>query len=311
MNGRVDAAQGVYGFRLEGLEPSPHMVVTVSSHAPHLVIARSQNGWSQFGTPDVVQELLDDGHMAVFKSSDLYVFSLATHVSDDELLHPWIVPAICHRASELGRIVLHGGVLACDGLAIAVIGDREAGKSTLMASAARARFAERGNGAPAVEVLADDLVVLDGDTVYAGPRCLDLRPSSAPMFPDVQLHPSRNDSRFRVYLPQCSGHAKLAGFVMLSWGSDLSIQQIPVVRRISLLADYMSVGRKRRDYDAVLELAAKPVWLLQRPKDPDLLGATLELLVNLMRRESAGAGGSRDLHAGDLLAGDPEKRPAS
>jgi hypothetical protein len=227
--------------------------------------------WARYGTPSQVDQLVDGGRVALFMDQQLAVFDLVADVPDDEMLHPWLVPTISQLAIRTGRLVLHGGVLATGGRAVAVLGDREAGKSTLMGWAS----ATAGH----LSVLADDLVVIEGDVVHAGPRCVDLRPAAATVLPSVTTVESRDGSRRRAFLPQCDPTAELAGFVLLDWAPDLSIMPVPVPLRLTTLIPHLSVGHGREGLDQALSLAHYPVWLLRRPKDISLLHAALQLLV--------------------------------
>lgn len=277
--------RGVYGMHVDGLDSSSAMMVQVRADAPRLRVVQSPFGWSEHGNPSGVYDLVDGGRLAIFAEADLCVFTLPYVVSDDEILHPWLVSAICDSASRLGRLAIHGGVLGFGTHAVAVVGARGAGKSTLMAAAAAARLRSEpmlfGTTARQVpEVLADDLVVVEGDTVFPGPRCVDLRPSSVEFFSQLVIRPSRNDSRFRVVLPPCVPEARLVGFVVLEWAAEVSMVEVPAAHRIPALLDHLSAGNSRREHEAVLRLAEKPVWVLRRPRDPALLDGALGLIAD-------------------------------
>ena len=70
---------------------------------------------------------------------------------DDVFVHPFLSTAATFFAHWDGREPFHGGAYALEFAAIAVLADREAGKSTTLAALARA----------GVPVMADDLVVVD------------------------------------------------------------------------------------------------------------------------------------------------------
>src|SRR5690242_2880846 len=126
--------------------------------------------------------------------------------TDDALVHPQLAVAAAGRNRLLGREVLHAGAVVVDGAAWALAGLNEAGKSTLLA--ALAVF-----GLP---VLSDDLLVLEDETAFAGPRCADLRtPIALAGLPPSQA--VRDGQRWRVLLPAAPPSVPLAGFVFLRW----------------------------------------------------------------------------------------------
>ena len=82
-------------------------------------------------------------------------------------MHPTLSRLALHVALAQGRDALHAGALLGSAGAWAVVGTKEAGKSTLLAACARA----------GIEVMTDDALFIDGDSCLAGPRCIDLRPA--------------------------------------------------------------------------------------------------------------------------------------
>lgn len=270
MSGR---SRGIYGWRIEGIEPADALLVSLPEGSPRLRVERCRaDGWKQYGVPSHVDQLVEGGQAALFADQRLAVFDFIDDVPDDEMLHPWLVPSISQLAIRTGRAVLHGGVLATGGRAVAVLGDREAGKSTLMGWAATA--------SPDLSVLADDLVVIEGGVVQAGPRCVDLRHSSVDALPSLPTADSRDGTRRRALLPQCDPAAQLAGFVVLGWGADVSVAPVPVPLRLPALIPHLSAGHGRQGLDHALSLAQYPVWQVQRPKDISLLQPVLQALIS-------------------------------
>ena len=72
-------------------------------------------------------------------------------------------------ARWLRRESFHAGAVVVEGGAWAILGDKEAGKSSTLAHLAL-------NG---YTVLSDDVLVLERGSVFAGPRCIDLRAEPA------------------------------------------------------------------------------------------------------------------------------------
>jgi hypothetical protein len=190
-------------------------------------------------------------------------------LDDDDLAHPYLASAASVMAAWQGWTVFHAGAFAAGGAAVAVLGRREEGKSTLLAAVALA----------GVDVVADDLLVVDGSTVHVGPRCVDLRlPGARAAFPDATLDPSRSGERARLALPVLASAPELAGWVALGWGERLELRSLRPSERLRRLAS-SRIGAGSGE--AILDLARLPGWELTRPRRFDLLPDTVERLVRL------------------------------
>jgi hypothetical protein len=132
------------------------------------------------------------------------------------LAHPPLSVTAAVAAWWEGLFAFHAGAFVFNGGAWAVLGDREAGKSTFMAL-----MAQLG-----ADVLADDLVVVEDHQVFAGPRCLDLRPSAAYRFGGEYLGFIGNRKRWRLYLRLGVRRAPIRGFIVLEFGDQHSVQPL-------------------------------------------------------------------------------------
>ena len=86
-------------------------------------------------------------------------------VPEDQIVHPLLGFAGAVAAHWAGRVALHAGAVLVDDQALIVLGAPGSGKSTLMS----------GLNAAGFPVLSEDLAVIEGQTVFAGPRVCDLR----------------------------------------------------------------------------------------------------------------------------------------
>ena len=268
-------AYGAYGMRLVGIAPSVELLARVDPDAPQLTVRRTApNGELPADSPPLTVGLIDGGRLGVDVERGLAVYALEQDVCDDDMVHPWLVPAVCEIAVARQCTVLHGGILEFGGAAIGIIGDRESGKSSILAQVATRH--------PLLTVMADDLIVIRAQKVYAGPRCIDLRPSSITAFPQISTTPSRSATRLRLVVPSCKAAARLIGFVELEWGPSLAIQPVRVADRLATLLPHMSTDLSRSNVESVLDLASLPVWRLQRPRDWAVLGHSVDLLQNVI-----------------------------
>ena len=151
----------------------------------------------------------------------------------------------------------HAGAFVVDGDAWGVLGERGAGKSSLLAALNRMGY----------PVLADDVVVVDQGRCLSGPRAVDLRPEAARHFPEA--HPRGvvgARERWRVSLGDVAPYTPLRGWLSLQWG-DPAVRALPAQERIQVLSENLAVRLPPPDPSAFLELAGLPVIQLKRVRD--------------------------------------------
>jgi hypothetical protein len=220
------------------------------------------------GEDEVVVRLISGGYILLRRRLDQATYSVPVALDGEELIHPYLAPAAATFSGWYGREAYHAGAFTFDGSAFALVGDREAGKSTTLAWLA-------GNGS---DVLCDDLLVLDGQSVLPGPRCIDLRKASAQRLGVGQPLPSvREGGRWRIRLPP-SRSAPLRGWIFLAWGEDIEVRPLSPTERLDLI---LRLGRPAKA-TAPLSFAELPALQLVRPKVweslPLALGRLFEVL---------------------------------
>jgi hypothetical protein len=273
---------GAYGLALPDL-PGQRWLGPAAPSWPRWAMRRS------FEPLPTQQELSDD--QAVLRSlsgSTLRVdraaqtTTLGAPADDPEaaFVHPLLaVTAIIH-AEWSGRLAFHGGAfLDREGGAWGVLGERGDGKSSLMAA-----LAASGAG-----VVADDLVVTDGATVFAGPRCVDLRESAAEHMgvgEDIGLVGQRR--RIRVTLPAIEPELPLRGWIVLHWDEGTSFAPLSIAQRIEVLQRHRALRVGQRSPEAWLDLVAKPTVRFSRPRRWDELAPSLARLLAWTTDAAAG-----------------------
>jgi hypothetical protein len=199
-------------------------------------------------------------------------------LAPDQLVHPYLGRVASVYSRWVGREAFHGGALIGEGGAWPVLGASQGGKSTLLAA-----FVARGG-----EVLADDLVVVEGNRVFAGPRCVDLRGPAAEGLPGgLPLTAVREGTRWRVSLGAVARCLPLAGWVFLSWGKRLELRRIGPADCLGRLAAWRARRQLFSDPAQMLALAGVPAFVLSRPRSWAALPATLDCLVNVLRGHPA------------------------
>jgi hypothetical protein len=191
-------------------------------------------------------------------------------LSDDELVHPFLGAAASVFSRWAGREVYHAGAFVSGGLAWAVAGGRGAGKSSLLAA-----LAARG-----LPVLADDLVVTDGQQAFCGPRTIDLR--RPPPGGTASLTRVRGGSRWRLSLPPLPAAVPLGGWVFLHWRTSVAIGAVPASVLLARLAARRTWPALPSDPQTLLALAARPGWDLGRPADWTRMAETIDLMLRAL-----------------------------
>lgn len=270
----VATAPGVYGLEIRGIVDDS-VLARVKTPAPTLAISievgRVDDRTESFKDEHAEISLIDDAWVSLTRSGRAH-FVLPSAVPAEEVLHPWLVPAAATFNRWHRRHVLHGGAVARDGRAVAVLGNKEDGKSSLLAWLATA-----GD----VEILTDDLIVIREGVVFPGPRCIDLRPESALPLGRAGSRLVRGASRLRMNLPPCESEAVLTALVVLAWGSEPEVrlrELSPTEGIASLLPHAISSA----EGDRLLELVGLPVWLLERPRAWTGMPAAAEHLLALL-----------------------------
>jgi hypothetical protein len=189
----------------------------------------------------------------------------------DLIVHPGLAYIASVFSEWLGRHALHGGAFLAGGGAWAVLGGHEAGKSSTVAWLARAGHA----------VVADDVLVLDGATAFAGPRSIDLRPATARLLAlDGAASGVRGGLRQRMRPDATAASYPLRGWFAMTWGDDVEVRSIPAAERFPTLVEHLHpVSGEARA--GLLDLLSLPGFELSRPKHlsslPEAAAALLDV----------------------------------
>lgn len=270
------STRGAYGFAVRAPRRIPHWLNPVPPEWPALNVTDVEDsGAAATAAPDVTWTV--DGARVRIDAADGWRVALdleamsATFrgipVDTPEFVHPGLAAAAAIAARALGRSAFHAGGFVVDSVAWGVVGAREAGKTTVLAALAAA-------GAP---IVADDLLVVEGTRVYAGPRCLDLR---APAPADLPVTRVRAGTRSRLTLPPVEADYPLAGWIFLDWGPAVGLDRLEMSQRLRALAPARSWTVVGDDAAQLLDAAALPGWRLRRPRRLADLPRIVELLLD-------------------------------
>ncbi len=268
------ATQGAaYGLRFVGLDPSPTLALYGADDWYPVEVALT--------TPRVVNIRIsfhEQGATAGYESVQVHVdrprrrveISSVEVLDTRSLAHPYLALPAALFAHWAGREAVHAAGVVLGGRAWGLVGKREQGKSTLAGALLAAGH----------EVFVDDVLVVDGKSAFAGPRCVDLRDGvRARLGLREPTERARADTRDRVNLPPTRGQAPLGGFVHLVWGYDLGITPLAIDERLRRLMGARSLPYCKAHGEVMLDLATLPAWELIRPQRWDTFEAATGLLL--------------------------------
>lgn len=286
--------RGAYGFRLDYADPGEHLndLIELDDSAPLVSV-----GWRHASTIRDVEEVAENlvvygarggATFRVDRDPPSVLIDLPSPPPPHALVHPLLTVGISVHARWRGDVTLHAGAFETRSGAWGVMGEREAGKSSILAA-----LAVRG-----LPIVADDLLAVDGMDVWAGPRCVDLRPDTAPRFRDARLMGVVGGRpRFRLSTPPGRARLPFGGFFVLGWHDDNRVVVEPMRPQERLQWLYQQEYIRLfgwPDPAKHLSLLTLPAWSVRRPADwgatDEVLGRMLEIAAGAIGVAAAGEG---------------------
>jgi len=271
--------QGLYGLRFTDIKSDPELFVAPPAQwQPWTIVRREGPGEpvdGLVGSDSARLRLAPHGSLVIDRTNRTSVFTMRTPPSDAQLAHPYLAATAAIAARWDGRESFHAGAFVIGGRVWGVLGEREMGKSSLLAVLARLEL----------PVLTDDVLVLRDGLALAGPRCIDLREEAARRLRMGRtIGPVGTRERWRIMLPAVAPELPLAGWISLEWADRTGIESVPPGERFPRLLDNLTVVLDPLDPPIVLTLAALPMVTLRRPRSFDALTASAQLLVAELER---------------------------
>jgi hypothetical protein len=269
---------GAYGLTLPGLERCAGLMPSPGPAWPEIHVVRDrverQPDRTRVDADAAEVRLIDGGSLVLDRVGRSAIVLTRTPLSDEDLVHPYLAPVASYFAGWLGRHALHAGGVCIDGTAFAIVGAKEAGKTTTLAW-----LATQG-----CDVLADDMLVIDDGRALAGPRALDLRPDAVRelgLLDSTRENPTRG--RARLQLGPVAHEAPLGGLLFLDWGQQVELSPLRTSERLLRIAAATS-PRRPGGKRAPVDLARFPAWELRRPRSVGALPEVLDRLLALAGR---------------------------
>lgn len=271
--------RGAYGFALRGVEGAEDLLAPAPTQWSVLGLE-----WEREEAPRPLADTVGDrwaelrlrsgGSVFVDHRASRAVYRLPAEPRAGEMIHPHLAPAAAIMSHWLERDSFHAGAFVAGDGAWAVLGDKESGKSSLLAFLAL-------EGHP---VVTDDLLVLDGAMALAGPRSLDLRePSARWLGAGEPLGRVGLRERWRLRLDALEPTVALRGFVVLRWhDGDPALRALRGAERLKALLPHRAVRLPSTDAARLVSLSALGFYELRRPRDWGRLSATSDLLLEAL-----------------------------
>jgi hypothetical protein len=262
---RATSGRGAYGFAIGGLDDPAALLGPAAPGWPELRVERAGRAPSDGPAPGTVRVsedraeiwIGDGGRVDVERATMTVSFATRERLADGLVVHPYLGLPASIASHWLGRQVLHGGAFLENGRAWALLGDKEAGKSSTLGW-----LMGRGR-----QVLSDDILVVEDGVLSAGPRCVDLRPEAAALLGGEDVGMLGNRVRWRLGAGEVPASAPLGGIVHLDWGERLLVEPLGAEERISGLIRNSVIRPGSADAKPLLELAALPTFRFVRPRD--------------------------------------------
>jgi hypothetical protein len=273
-------ATGAYGFRLAGLDDAARLLVPAPPGWPPLevAVAPEQPGppCDRFGPDRAELQLAGGGWVGIDREPGRAVYHVPHPIEAGALVHPYLAPVVLIASRWRGRESFHAGAFVAGGGVWALLGDKEAGKSTTLAWLA-------AQGHPLV---CDDALILDRETAFAGPRTIDLRAQSAQRLGIGEpLGTVGVRERWRVPLDAVPAELPFRGWVSLEWADEPAVEPLRGAARLPALIPHRGVRIEPPRPAALVEYAALPHLVLRRPRDWASLRDGAERLLDAIARQ--------------------------
>lgn len=270
-------ARGAYGIALQGIPAAGELLGPAAADWPVLRVeqrvaphhSRIVPHWDD----DVARfNLPGGGKVEVDRATMVAAFELPTPAADQHIVHPFLAGAAAMVSRWHGREALHGAVFMVGDGAWAVLGEKGSGKSSTLGWLAR-----QGIG-----VVTDDLVVIEGDTVLAGPACIDLRGDAAGLLGlGKHLGVVGARERWRAVVAPAPARVPLAGWILPTWGDSVDVEVVPARDRLPWLLGNLTL-RAVVDPITFLDLARLPTFALRRPPRWDSIDPAMNRLLEVL-----------------------------
>ncbi len=270
----------MYGFAVGGVPEASDLLVDAPATWPRVDVAVTGPDprppvQESVGDHNAVVRLRSGGWVTIDRAARSAVFAMQYPTSPAALVHPHLAAVAVVQAHWEDRESFHGGAFAAGGGVWGLLGEKGAGKSSMLAG-----LAARG-----VPVVADDVLVIADGMALAGPRSIDLRAAAATQLGAGELLGTIGGrERWRLALEPVPAELPFRGWVELHWGSELGVRAQRGSERLETLLPHRGLRLRPARPARMIELAALPVLELHRPVDWRSHEDGIELLLESVGR---------------------------
>jgi hypothetical protein len=258
--------RGAYGFWIAGVPGADALLVEAPAHWPRLELAVSITSkppplGERVGEGKAVLLPRSGGWVSIDRAAGRAILSVPARPEPGALIHPHLASVAVVSAHWLGRETFHAGAFVVGEKAWGLLGKKEAGKSSFLASLALA----------GIPIVCDDVLVLDQFRALAGPRSIDLRSDAATrMGVGEEMGVIGTRERWRVALEPIAAELPLGGWVSLGWGNETAVRPLHGSDRLRALGEHRASSLYPPRPETLIELSSLPMIDLQRPRRWDL-----------------------------------------
>ena len=229
---------------------------TFVSSSPFQPVASAEEVTEVVTDTEATVHVAPSGYAHIDRGTAITTLHTPRPPTPNGMIHPYLGSTAIMNAHWTGYTTFHGGSFVLNGGVWALLGDRKQGKSSTLAWLVR-------QGIP---VFADDLLILNGDQAFAGPRCLDLRREAALHFgigEPIGMVGTRY--RWRYRLPPVPASLPFRGWISLAWGDTVDVSLVRPADRLPHLLAARGLALIPSDLLVWLELVRFPLLTLTRP----------------------------------------------
>ncbi len=254
---------GAYGLRLSGVPTAERLLVPAPAHWPVLeldvhVTTEDRPRYDRVDNERAIIRLRSGGWVTIERGAGRATFCMSHRPVDAAIVHPHLASVAVILSHWLGRETFHAGAFVAGGGVWGVLGDKGAGKSSLLAMLAL-------GGTP---VVCDDVLALDGGTALSGPRSIDLRtPAARALATGTELGVLGGRKRWRMALDPVGAELPIRGWVMLRWSERTEVNPVRGSERLRNLARNRGGRLYPPEPATLLDLSALPFYELSRARN--------------------------------------------
>ncbi len=269
---------GAYGVRVVGIEVPAGQLVDAPTHWPAVEVrlrtAPAPAPAAEYVTEHVARlNVRSGGVLLMDRLPARATFTLPAAPSGSALVHPHLTAVGAVWAHWLGHEPFHAGAFVAGAGVWGVLGDKGAGKSSMLAALAHRE----------VPIVCDDVLVLDRNRALAGPRSIDLRADAARTLGiGAPLGVVGERERWRVPLDPIEPMLPFCGWITLDWSERPTLRPLQGAERLRALLQHRALRIVPGGPSALLDLAGRPFLEFCRPRRWSEIEKASELLLEAL-----------------------------